>query len=365
MNVIKNGDDNSNSLFGTQDNDVIHGKGGADLIWGYGGVDLLFGDDGDDWIVGGAGPDVINGGTGIDTASYYSSTHGVNVSLTTGLGHGGDAEGDLLSNVENLSGSTWNDTLEGNAGNNSLWGNDQYDTLYGRAGSDKLYGGNGDDVLQGGSGADLLDGGAGFDTADYSDSFAGVVVDLSTNTVSGGTAQGDTILNVEAVTGSALGDKLTGNGGHNSFDGGGGADTIIAGGGYDFLNGDAGNDVLKGGSGNDYIQGGSGGDVMTGGSGADEFQYLFISDSAGANKDTITDFHPAEHDTLNIDRYDGDITFTATPTFKGTAAFDGDNQIRYTHVNGDTHVQVSVDGGVDMEIILKGTIDLHASDFVF
>ena len=80
-----------------------------------------------------------------------------NVSLTTGLGHGGDAEGDLLSNVENLSGSTWNDTLEGNAGNNSLWGNDQYDTLYGRAGSDKLYGGNGDDVLQGGSGADLLE----------------------------------------------------------------------------------------------------------------------------------------------------------------------------------------------------------------
>jgi len=66
--------------------------------------------------------------------------------------HGGDAEGDRLANIENLTGSAYADTLIGDAGNN---------------------------VLDGGAGADRLDGGAGTDTASYAGSSAGVTVDLS------------------------------------------------------------------------------------------------------------------------------------------------------------------------------------------
>ena len=42
---------------------------------------------------------------------------------------GGDAEGDTLTNIENLTGSNFDDTLEGNAGNNKLVGGLGTDTV--------------------------------------------------------------------------------------------------------------------------------------------------------------------------------------------------------------------------------------------
>ena len=47
----------------------------------------------------------------------------------TGIGSGGDAQGDTLSNIENLTGSNFDDTLEGNAGNNVLAGGLGTDTV--------------------------------------------------------------------------------------------------------------------------------------------------------------------------------------------------------------------------------------------
>ena len=64
-----------------------------------------------------------------DTASYAASTSGVTVSLMTGTGSGGDAQGDTLTNIENLTGSNFDDTLEGNAGNNKLVGGLGIDTV--------------------------------------------------------------------------------------------------------------------------------------------------------------------------------------------------------------------------------------------
>ena len=51
------------------------------------------------------------------------------MSLVTGIGSGGDAQGDTLSNIENLTGSNFDDTLEGNAGNNKLVGGLGIDTV--------------------------------------------------------------------------------------------------------------------------------------------------------------------------------------------------------------------------------------------
>ena len=169
--------------------------------------DKLTGDRGDNVIEGGAGADVLNGSIGSDTASYIGSDAAVTVDLTTGTGTGGDAEGDRLSNVENLIGSDFDDTLIGD-----IWSN----------------------ILEGGAGADVLDGGyGGYDTATYFGSNAGVTVNLTTGIGSGGDAEGDTLINIERLTGSDFDDTLIGDVLNNRLEGGQGNDYLFGGEGHD------------------------------------------------------------------------------------------------------------------------------------
>jgi Ca2+-binding RTX toxin-like protein len=65
-----------------------------------------------------------------------------------------------------------------------------------------------------------------------------------------------TVLRVENVVGSALGDTLTGNSDYNILLGGAGADTLNGGSGRDFLFGGSGADILHGGNGDDLLAGG-------------------------------------------------------------------------------------------------------------
>src|SRR6185503_6768740 len=97
--------------FPTNGDDTINAMGGNDIVAGLGGADKL------------------DGGDGVDTATYVASSTGVNVSLMTGLGTGGDAEGDTLTKFENVTGSSFNDTLEGSSGNNILIGGTGTDTV--------------------------------------------------------------------------------------------------------------------------------------------------------------------------------------------------------------------------------------------
>ena len=252
-NVIT-GTSSNNTLTGTAGVDLIYGLGMNDTLSGLAGDDLLDGGDKNDTLEGGAGADTLDGGAGNDTATYSSSGAGVTVSLATGTGSGGDAEGDTLTGIENLIGSGFADILTGDGNANSLNGG---------AGDDTLDGGAGNDTLTGGAGADSLDGGAGTDEASYSGSGAGVTVNLATGTGSGGDAQGDTLANIENLTGSNFDDILTGDGNANSLTGGAGDDTLDGGAGDDTLTGGAGADDLDGGSGNDTaVYGGSGGAVV-------------------------------------------------------------------------------------------------------
>lgn len=109
------------------------------------------------------------------------------------------------------------------------------DTVDGGKGDDTVDGGSGDDRLTGGEGADLLIGGDGIDTADYSGSAAAVTVTLATSrgTGKGGAAEGDILVGIENLVGSALADTLTGSNGDNVLDGGGGADSMAGGSGND------------------------------------------------------------------------------------------------------------------------------------
>jgi hypothetical protein len=170
------------------DADLVTVTGSAPAtINGGDGIDDLTGGTGNDTLIGGAGADDLNGGGGTDTASYAGSASGVTASLHTDTATGGDT---IADDVENLTGSSFDDTLEG----------------------DEL--------------ANTLTGGDGTDTVTHANSSSAVVASLEAGTATGG-AGGDTIAaDVENLTGSAFGDTLTGDTGANAIAGGGGDDDI-------------------------------------------------------------------------------------------------------------------------------------------
>jgi Ca2+-binding RTX toxin-like protein len=443
------------NLTGSHFDNSLTGSAAANTILSFEGNDVLAG-------LGGA--DILDGGAGNDTATYAASLAAVDVSLMTGIATGGDAEGDTLVNIENLTGSAHDDLLEGDGGNNVLagaGGNDTVsyehaaagvtvslalttaqdtigagsdtlsgfenltgshfdniltgssqanvivsfegnDTLDGGAGADTLIGGAGNDIyivdsagdevteaadegtdtvrssisytlganlenltltgagnvsatgnaagniivgntgnntLAGLGGADALDGDAGTDTATYAASAAGVNVSLATGLGSGGDAEGDTLVNIENLTGSGQNDTLEGNGGNNGLAGGSGNDTVsyahaaaavtvnlaqttaqnTVGAGTDTLTGfenltgsafndtltgnsvaniligGLGNDTISAGGGSDRLDGGGGDDSLTGGTAADIFVY-----ASGGGADIVTDFSHGQGDRIDV-----------------------------------------------------------------
>ena len=286
-NVLKGGG-GDDTLSGGDGNDTLYGGNGFgsagsgnDTLKGGGGADSLYGEDGNDTLKGGGGADYLDGGTGVNTADYAFSTAGVYVNLTSGTGSGGDAQGDTLVNIQNVSGTQYADTLVGNSQANTLLG------------------GDGDDVIYAEGAGDHLDGGNGVDWVVFYDSTAGVTVDLAAGSGSGGFAQGDAILNFENLEGSNYADNLSGTSGANIIYGFGGndvinaqagADTVYAGDGddrvvdndavdFDYYDGGAGNDTI------DYSQ------VTFAGSG---FVTINLSTGqavvSGGNTETILNF---------------------------------------------------------------------------
>ncbi|MCC0807828.1 hypothetical protein FPV16_16595 [Methylobacterium sp. W2] len=240
---------------GSNFDDIFVGAAAGDDFLGRGGNDSLSGNGGADRLEGGAGADRIDGGDGIDTASYAGSSAGVYIDLSLGKVLYGDANNDTLVSIENLEGSGYDDNLVGDAAANTLSGLAGNDTLSGGGGADFLGGGDGNDILTGGAGADYMTAGDGVDWAYYSDSSAGVTVDISAGKVAGigGSAEGDALVDFENILGSAFDDKLFGNGLANILSGAAGNDALY---GYD------GDDTLLGGAGADRLDGGAGFDVL-------------------------------------------------------------------------------------------------------
>ena len=119
------------NMYGSENNDYFSGDAGANVLEGAGDDDELYGRGGSDVLRGGAGADRLNGGDGSDTVSYWYSSLGVTVDLVTRTVHGGDAEGDILSGFEILSGSQGNDHFTGDALANTLQGWNGNDVLKG------------------------------------------------------------------------------------------------------------------------------------------------------------------------------------------------------------------------------------------
>lgn len=152
----------------------ITGSPQPDSITGDGLPNLINGGGGNDTIDGGGGNDTLDGGAGTgDTASWSSSAAAVTASILGGSATSG-ADTDTLTNFENLSGSSFGDTLIGNASANTLTG-------------------------LGGS-----------DTVDYSGEAAGVNVNLAAAfpNASGASIGSDSLATIENVIGSPFADAI-------------------------------------------------------------------------------------------------------------------------------------------------------------
>ncbi|WP_430417035.1 beta strand repeat-containing protein [Parasphingorhabdus sp.] len=376
-----NGDTIANfeNVIGSSNNDDIIGSNQANMLDGGDGDDTINGFVGDDIIIGGAGGDNLDGGDGIDTLSYAGSASslGVFVRLFNNSVFGGDANGDTIANFENATGSSNNDDLIGSVGANILDGGAGADTINGFVGDDTIIGGAGDDLIIGGAGADNLDGGADIDTVSYAGSLLGVFVRLFNNSVFGGDANGDTIVNFENAIGSSNNDDIIGSNQANMLDGGDGDDTI---------NGFVGDDIIIGGAGNDLVIGGAGGDNLDGGADIDTVSYagstlgvfvrLFNNSVFGgdANGDTIVNFENATGSSNNDDL----IGSNQANTLDGGAGADklngfvgddiliggaGDDLFVFTGISGsDTITDFTAGAGSEDKIDLQDSVFTDLND---
>ena len=362
----KNGQD---ELRGNGGNDQLYGGDGSDKLWGgdnndslYGGdgADQLDGGDGNDSLNGEAGADRLDGGEGSDAISYFKSPVGVTINLETGVVAGGHADGDIINDIEEVSGSIYGDILVGNNVDNRLAGMNGDDELQGKGGddwllgddgADKIWGGDGDDYLVGGDGADQLDGGDGIDFSSYGNSDAGVTVNLKDGTGSGGHAEGDILTNIERIYGSFHNDTLIGDGGRNSLDGRSGEDTIYGGDGDDALLGGVGADTLYGGEGEDHLRGNEGDDVLQGDADDD-----FI---IGGSGDDIFVFAPGDGDDRIADFYDDEDRIDLT-AFNLT----GFDDLKLVSQGRGVIVDMTAHGGGMISLGLD-IANLDATDFLF
>lgn len=276
VNIIL-GNDDSTTLNGTNNPDIIFAEAGNDTVNAGNGNDKIYGGDGNDRLNAGSGNDVAYGGAGND--ELY-----------------GDVGDDTLNGDDILYGSEGNDALDGGEGNDALYGENGNDTLSGGTGDDILDGGAGDDTyyINAEHGNDTIIDSEGLTTIVFGDEISADSYELNIDINSG-------ITLVNSETGETIGlpdfinvpenyeftfdgeSKILGGGETRQvIEGTDGDDTITAGDGFNIIRGGEGNDTITGGENLNFIYGGDGDDTITGGNG------INIIRGEGGD-DTITD----------------------------------------------------------------------------
>ena len=389
---LTNGDDD---YTGNSARNIINGLDGNDIIRGLGGDDVLRGGAGDDTLIGGVGRDELNGGIGNDTASYVDATSFVTINLRT-ASVAGAAFGDIFSDIENLTGSSFDDTITGDFGDNILTGGDGDDALDGSRGNDTLIGDSGDDILTGGDGSDI----AVYSSANAADYiFTEIAEGEYTVDAIGGTGEGtDTLMGIETIrlggingTDYAINDLAESNGvvnltigddvysgtsedevinaldGHDVFDGGAGINTLNGDGGNDIIT-SLGNDTIDGGAGNDTVEmGGNVFDTATatnGGTGIDTLSFSTLAQLPSGNLFLVLDLLSQAYSVrdggtvLYVDQFSGFENVTGSEYRDLLQGSNGNNTLY--GLGGDDTLQGR--GGDDILIGGSGDNNLQGGD---
>lgn len=258
------------NVYGDLGNDTIDASAAVVPVKlvGNGGDDVLIGGAGSDSYYGGLGNDRFAFGTayatvtetvveltgqGTDTLDFSSSTSAVTVNLASDTATATQTNRTVRTGttgqaafLENVIGSSLNDSLTGNAVANSLSGGAGNDTLIGAEGSDSLVGGSGDDTYTFAAATaaqtDVITelANEGTDLLNFTALTTAVTVNLTndTTTVSHSnrtvkTAAAGQAANLENVTTGSAADNITGNAANNVITPGNGADTMAGGLGND------------------------------------------------------------------------------------------------------------------------------------
>ncbi len=242
------------------------------------------------------------------------------IHLTVEDGFGGLRDVLLDPRDDTIFGTGGNDVITTRTTASLVFAGEGSDTVLGQRGNDAIYGEGGSDVIQGGGGVDTIDAGAGNDIVVLRENHASDNIDggdgrdmLDLHLVENRAAVVDlaaeswlmtpgfiedavivtvpvgppvkgvpnettslftpvvqrTLVSVENVSGTQMGDRMTGSAGNDTLTGNGGSDILSGGTGLDVLNGGDGDDTVEGGNGGDRLLGLDGTDILNGGFGAD------------------------------------------------------------------------------------------------
>ena len=194
--------------------ETFEGLGGDDVIDGKGGIDRIAYHN--EHFFGGGSGIVLN----LATLTATDTFDATDTFIAT----------DTFSNVEQVSGSAFDDFITGDANHNRIEGN---------GGSDTIDGGEGFDIVSYGN-----EHNRAIDVARTIFGSLGISADLALGTVVDTYGSTDFLSNIEAIDGSIFGDTIAGNADGNELFGNDGNDIIIGRGGADYLDGGAGDDRI-------------------------------------------------------------------------------------------------------------------------
>ena len=256
-------------------------------------IENLIGSSFNDSLIGNIENNVLIGGLGDDTYTVDNTSDAITENLDEGIDQVNSRVTYTLSaNVENLT-LSGTSTIDGT-------GNDLANNIAGNAASNVINGGAGNDILNGGAGVDSLIGGLGNDI---------YTVDNTGDVITENSGEGIDQINSKVtytlpdnVENLALTSALAINGTGNDLD--------------NSLAGNAASNVLNGGAGNDLLFGGAGADSLIGGLGDD----IYTVDNTG---DVIT-----EDLNKGTDKVNSSVTYTLSAnvenlTLTGTLAING------------------------------------------
>ncbi|HWW25010.1 MAG TPA: M10 family metallopeptidase C-terminal domain-containing protein, partial [Caulobacter sp.] len=365
----------------------LTGGVGNDSLSGLGGDDVLDGGRGDDLLNGGLGRNTLNGGDGVDTITYVDAPNGVNVDLTEGAAYG-NVLNDVISSVEQVIGSAYQDVLEGSSKADHFWGGGGDDGLYGNDGDDVMYGEAGADTFYGGEGSDQMFGGAWLDVFVF---YSGADSREATPDVLADFTHGYDRISIRSTTIDQMARiDFVGTGSEVYFDLDPGlvhgkilvADHIdatdftevdsvtrfmITGGpGDDYIRGATRNDILDGGEGNDILAGGQNDDIYIVDSTADQ-----IVEGLDGGWDTV--YASASYTLANYieSLFLQGAAASGTGNAKGNAMYGGEGNNYLNGAAGDDYLSAGggadiLDGGTGGDILDGGSgDDSYGVDSVF